>query len=861
MALAPGTKLGPYEILAPLGAGCMGEVYKARDARLGRDVAIKVSAEKFSDRFEREARAVAALNHPHICQLYDVGPDYLVMELVDGKPLPTPMPLSEALPIAIQIAEALEHAHRRGVVHRDLKPANILMTAKSGIKLLDFGLAKVGAASALTGEDETATMGMILGTPAYMSPEQWEGKPADARSDIFSFGAVLYELLTGKQAFQGATGASILASVMRDHPTGSAVLTGPVEPVLRRCLAKDPDERFQSAADLKWALENLTAAKPAAAAAVEAPFKVSKTAIVERFFLTLFFLLTAALGIAWFTQRPVEIPSLQFSLEPPPGTTYTGPYHATAISPDGTMLVFGAARSQKLPTLWVRPLDSLQARELPGTEGANGPFFSPDGRSIGFFADGKLKRIEVSGGQPQVLCDAAGEEGGDWSAEGSILFSADNVIQRVPAGGGTPQRVTMLDVSGQESMHAFPQFLEDGRTFMYFVQSPRPEVQGLYAASLDKPKGTRILAAGARSVYASRSRGNPGELLWLRGNALVAQRFDTDTLRLEGEPVPVVQDVAMVNVQGRAAFWAAPKGALVYRSGGSVSAQLAWVGRDGKATQVIRQDTGFLAHLSPDGKRVAVTRNISGNFDIWLYELDRGVLTRLTFDAAQENYPVWSPDGRQVAFASSRSGVVQLYRKDAGGAGAEERLHEGPNPETPLDWSRDGKYLLYREENPGTRGDLMILPMEGDRKPIAFAQTPFNESVGVFSPDGKWIAYTSEETGQPEVYLRASPVAAGGAGGNGAGKWQVSNGGGFIPRWRGDSKELFYRVGSFIDAAGIRVVGGRPEIDTPQTLFRAAGPSDFDVAADGQRLLMLVQSEDSDANLRVMSNWRAALKK
>ncbi|HEY4362065.1 MAG TPA: protein kinase [Bryobacteraceae bacterium] len=877
MPLAVGTKLGPYEILAPIGAGGMGEVYRAHDSRLGRDVALKVSSERFSDRFEREARAVAALNHPHICHLYDVshaesGPDYLVMELVDGKPLAVPMPLSEALPLAIQIAEALEHAHRRGVVHRDLKPANILMTTKSGIKLLDFGLAKMGAASlsahGLPAQDETATMGVVMGTPAYMSPEQWEGKPGDARSDIFSFGAVLYEMLTGKRAFEGATGASILASVMRDHPTGSAELTGPVEPVLRRCLAKDPDERFQTASDLKWALEHVGVAKAAAVEArhqevphQEAPFKVSKAAIVERFFLTLFFLLAAALGIAWFTQRPVEIPQLQFSLDPPPGTIYSGPYHATAISPDGTMIAFGAARSQKLPTLWVRALDSLEAKELPGTEDSNGPFFSPDGKSIGFFADGKLKRTEVGGGQPQVLCDAANEQGGDWGANGTILFSSDNTIQRVSAGGGMPQPVTSLDASRQESAHNFPQFLEDGQTFLYYVQSPSPATQGVYAARLDKPKGTRVLAVNARAVYAARSRGNPGELLWLRGNELVAQRFDSDTLRLDGEPVPVAPDIATTaNAQSRAAFWAAPKGPLVYRAGGASTPQLAWVGRDGKSLQVFKQDTGFGPRLSPDGKRVAVTRNVSGNFDIWLNELDRGVITRLTFDAAQENYPVWSPDGRQIAFGSSRTGVFQMYRKDAGGTGAEERLHEGPNPEIPLDWSRDGKYLLYREENPNTRADLMILPLEGERKPIPFAQTPFQESFGAFSPDGKWIAYTSEESGQAEVYLRASPVAPGGGGANAAGKVQISSGAGNVPRWRGDSKELFYRAGPFVHSAGIRVVAGRPEVEAPQT-FRATGPADFDVAADGQRLVMLAQPESSDANLRVISNWRGVLKK
>jgi eukaryotic-like serine/threonine-protein kinase len=638
-----------------------------------------------------------------------------------------------------------------------------------------------------------------------------------------------------------------------------------VDPVLRRCLAKDPDQRFQTAADLKWALENLATVRPAppepvASTAPAAPLKPSKAAIAERFFLTLFFLLTVALGIAWFTQKPAAIQSLRFSIDAPRGTSFTNPYYGVAISPDASLLVFAALHTGGNVALWLRPLDSLEARELPGTENANGPFWSPDSKSIGFFADGKLKRIEVAGGPPQVLCEASTDQGGTWNKDGTILFSTNNTIQRVAAGGGVPAPVTTPDPSRQESAHEFPQFLEDGRTFLYFVESPRSDTQGVYAASLDKSKaGGRILATAAKVLYAPRSSGKPGELLWLRGALLVAQRFDSDTLRLQGEPVPVAEDVGVGAAGARAAFWISANGTLVYRPGGATSNRLAFIGRDGKQSAPLEaQNIRPHPRLSPDGRRAALVRNVSGGSDIWLYELGRGVMTRLTFDPAEDSYPVWSPDGRQVAFASNRGGVYQLYLKDAGGAGAEERLHQGPNPEIPLDWSSDGKYLLYSEQSPTTRRDLMILPLEGGRKPIAFAQTPFDESSGAFSPDGKWIAYTSAENGRPEVYIRASPAS----GGASDGKWQVSGAGALLPRWRGDGKELFYRTAAGLDAAGIRMVAGHPEIDTPHTLFNFLGPDDYDVTPDGQRFLALVAPGGiTDANLTVVSNWPVVLKK
>jgi dipeptidyl aminopeptidase/acylaminoacyl peptidase len=423
-----------------------------------------------------------------------------------------------------------------------------------------------------------------------------------------------------------------------------------------------------------------------------------------------------------------------------------------------------------------------------------------------------------------------------------------------------PAPATTPDASRQEIGLDFPQFLEDGHTFLYFVESARSDIQGVYAANLDKPKaGVRILATAAKASYAPRTRGSPGELLWLRGQVLVAQRFDTDTLRLQGDPVPVVDDVAAGSASARAAFWISGNGTLVYRSGGASSLRLTWIGRDGKQSEALGAQNGSARpRLSPDGRRAALVRNASGGFEIWVYEFGRDAMTRLTFDAAEDSYPVWSPDGRQIAFASNRGSGYQLYRKDAGGTGVEERLHEGSNPEVPLDWSSDGKYLLYAEQNPTSRYDLMMLPLDGDRKPIAFAQTPYNEFAGAFSPDGKWIAYISDETGRPEVYLRASPVSSGAS----AGKWQVSSVGALMPRWRGDGKELYYRTPGGLDAAGIRIVGGRLEIDTPRTLLHFLGPNDFDVTADGQRFLALVSPGGStDSNLTVVSNWPAALKK
>jgi eukaryotic-like serine/threonine-protein kinase len=864
MPLSVGEKLGPYEILAPIGAGGMGEVYRARDPRLNRDVAIKVSAAQFSERFEREAKAIAALNHPNICQIYDVGPNYLVMEFIEGQSPKGPMPLEEALRIARQIADALEAAHEKGITHRDLKPGNIKIKPDGTVKVLDFGLAKVTAGTASSGENSpTLTIGMtqagmILGTAAYMAPEQARGKESvDRRADIWAFGVVLYELLTGKRLFDGEDVGEILAKVIRDEPDLSSV-PAQVRPLLKRCLEKDPKKRLRDIGDV-WLL---LADTPAESAPVSSKTTSRLGGLTGIAVAVLAVALAVVSWIAYSLMRSTPPPlASQFTVVAPPETAFTNTFAATAVSPDGRYLVFGARRGSATPSLWLRPLDSLAAHPLPGTEGANFPFWSPDSKSIAFFADGKLKRVEPAGGAPLVLCDAgepAGSSvGGTWNRDGIILFGGTDGLRRVPASGGQPVPLTKTDASRQEAGHGYPQFLPDGKRFLYFIQSGNPNTQGVYAGSLDRPQErVQVIRTDAKAIYTQPVAGRSGYLLWLREQTLLAQRFDPGKLLLEGDPAPVAEEIA-VNAPQRAAFWMSDAGLLVYRNGGAGSQKLSWMSRDGKRTEQGGMDIYNSLRLSPDGRRVAFGRGLT-TANIWLLEFARSVLTRLTFGTKADSNPVWSPDGRQIAFSSNRSGVLQIYRKDAGGGGQEEQLTSGPNDKYVTDWSRDGKYLLYSQSDPKTSLDLWALPLDGDRKPVPVLQSPFLEYGGQFSPDGKWIAYDSNESGRTDVYIRAFPSSPG--------KWQVSNRGGGIPRWRADGKELFYVSSDFkMMAVTIRASAASVEADTPRELFAAlvAGLiSPYDVAADGQRFLLMERPEAQGgaSPLTVVLNWQAGLR-
>jgi Tol biopolymer transport system component/predicted Ser/Thr protein kinase len=828
MPLYVGDKLGPYEILAPLGAGGMGDVWKARDSRLDRIVAIKTSKEKFTERFEREARSIAALNHPHICTLYDVGPDYLVMEYVEGDQLKGPLPLPLALNYGGQICEALEAAHKKGITHRDLKPGNILVT-KLGVKLLDFGLARVDS------PDATVTMAAV-GTPAYMPPEQWEGKPGDARSDIYSLGCVLYEMLTGKHVPQ------------QERPTLDSIAA---ESVVEKCLRKDPDERWQSARDVRHALE-----MPVVGAVARSgkPWAWIATA-------TLSVLIAAAL-VLWWRQSPAERSPIHFQVNPPPGAEFPSGIGGggSAISSDGRALAF-VALSGGIPRLWVKPLDSVNARELAGTDGADFPFWSPDGRSLGFFAGGKLKRIETAGGPPVVVADAVAR-GGSWGSDGTILFTPTYVsgLYRVPASGGGAASVTAIDVSRNETSHRWPQFLPGGRQFLYYVQSANPRTRGVYLGSLDRhTQGARLVESAAAGLYAPPHSGHPGYLLWLRENTLLAQPFDPTRAQFHGEARAVTgaEKVSFGTGINAAFASASDEGSILFRSGDERD-QLTWFNREGKSEGTVGEPGLHIGlRISPDGKSVAIAvRAPSGVPDIWRMDLVRGSASRLTFDGLGYTM-AWSPDGQRIVYSAIAS---TLYETGSNGAGSARAILQAPHDVFVADWSPDGRYLLYQEQSTETLGDLWLLPATGDRKPVLYLKTAFNDANAQFSPDGKWVAYNSDETGRDEVYVQSFPAVGA--------KFPVSTNGGDFARWRPDQKELFYRaLDGKLMAVAVRPGGQGVEFGLPVALMPIRPPAGatasypYDIARDGRILALARVAGEAPTPLTVIVNWQASLKK
>jgi len=889
LTLAAGSRLGPYEILAPLGAGGMGEVWRARDTRLERTVAIKVLPQHLSaspevrQRFEREAKTISQLSHPHICALYDVGREgdveYLVMEYLEGETLSErlakgALTLEQTLRYGMDIAEALDKAHRQGIVHRDLKPGNMMLT-KSGVKLLDFGLAKamapVESKSGLTslptvaGSPNLTQEGTILGTFQYMAPEQLEGKETDGRTDIFALGAVLYEMATGRKAFSGTSQASLISSIMKEDPAPISSIQPMAPPTLDRvvktCLAKDPEDRWQSAGDvgkeLKWVGEG------SVAAAATVPTVVASRLRGER--LLLWASLLVAVGALVFSvlRRQSSAPPrrIRFTIPLPEGTVF-GSYAdagTLALSPDARHLAFTAVRPGGRSSLWIRDLETLVPRALAGTEGAELPFWSPDSRSVAFFAGGVLKRMDVSGGPPQTICDAPSPYGGSWNSEGVIVFSPDSnrPLLRVAAAGGTPVAATNL-VPG-ELGHYWPSFLPDGRHCLLLVESEKgsPDIQ---VATLGKAERVHVAAAESGASYAA-----PGFLLFVRERALTAQRFDSKSLRLQGDPTPIAEHVGRMGGAGPtryAPFSTSANGVLAHGVAAAISSQIGWFDRQGKSVGTVGSAGDYAdPELSADGKRLAVCRDDprTGTPDIWILDTSRGTFSRLTFHPRWEVYPVWSPDASRLAFSWDKEGNNEIYLKPAGG-GPEERIWKDPRSGYPLDWSSDGRFLIIAVSDPKTRSDLWMLPLEGSRTPKPLLQTPFNESEARVSPDGRFLAYTSDESGRPEVYVQPFPSLSD--------KWQVSSQGGTKARWRRDGKELFYLADDGM-LMSVDLKTGSFDASVPRPLFQTRTPrvdfpgfhSLYDVTPDGQRFLVVSEPEGrSSPPITIVLDWTAGLK-
>jgi Tol biopolymer transport system component/predicted Ser/Thr protein kinase len=864
----------------------MGEVYKARDTRLERTVAVKVLAahlstsEETRQRFEREAKTISQFSHPHICALHDVGregdTDYLVMEYLEGESLADrlgkgPLPTEQVLRYGIEIADALDKAHRQGIVHRDLKPGNVMLT-KSGVKLLDFGLAKplttagarpVSGASVLATEAQVSQplteRGTILGTFQYMAPEQLEGGEADGRSDIFAFGAVLYEMATGKKAFSGKSQASLIGSILRDDPPSISEAAPMVPPALNRvvktCLAKDPEDRFQTAHDAKLQLEWI--AEGGSQAGLPAPL-VARRKNREKlaWAVAAVGILAAAVATFGYVRRAPSPPLMaRFDIAPPEDLTSID---TPRVSPDGRLIAFNATDSAGKTRIWVRPLNALSARALEGTDGTTRPFWSPDSKFLAFFAEGKLKKVDIAGGPPTKICDAPSGADGSWSSEGVILFDGvtGDPIQRVSAAGGTPVVEVKPDPSRKEAQVAWPAFLPDGKHFLYTAMGQKPEDSLFRIGSLGSSESRPVAPAQTLITYAP-----PGYLLFVRDKTLVAQRFDLKSLKTSGEPAPIAEKIGTDSV-GLARFSVSLNGVLAYRSGDS-GTRLLWLDRGGKELEMAGGigDYGNPA-LSRQGDRLVFNASDArtGKLDVWVRDLARGVNSRFTFGEAGLNFaPMWSPDGSQIVFTSETGDTSSLIVKPSTGQGEEKVLLKSNEGRViASDWSRDGKLLAYSLRTKGG-WDALVLPASGDGKPIPIARTPFNEIWPAFSPDGRFVVYQSNESGRPEIYVQTFP--------NASGKWQVSTAGGADPSWRSDGKEIFYRAP---DQKLMEVdvqTGETFQAGIPRSLFLARIPpgasrNRYVASADGQRFLFVAPlGRESMTPTTVVLNWFAELAK
>jgi eukaryotic-like serine/threonine-protein kinase len=902
MALAAGTKLGPYEIVSPLGAGGMGEVYRARDTRIDRTVAVKILPAHLAakpealERFQREARAISQLSHANICQLYDLGEQdgihYIVMEYLEGETLAARLtkgrlPLEQVLRYGAEIAEGLDQAHRTGVVHRDLKPGNIMLT-RTGAKLMDFGLAKTSAPLMPQSSGLSATMtspnishpltaeGTVIGTFQYMSPEQVEGKEADARSDIFSFGTVLYEMATGKRAFAGKSQVSVASAILEREPdpiTASQPLAPPaLQHVVQGALMKDPESRWQSAADIARQLRWISSADSSSNAARpvlphrkwgERAWWAAAVAV----------LLGSLFWLAFFTRPHPRVVRAYVTPPPEAAFDFVGDFSGPPVlSPDGTQVAFAARGPKERNSIWVRKLDSASAEKLPGTDGAFALFWSADGKFIGFFADSKLRKISASGGPVTILADAPNARGGAWNRDNMIVYAPDyrDSLWKISAASGTPVRVTKLDPS-KHTTHRWPSFLPDGKHFLFFATNHaggHREENGIYLGSLESEASQLVLATDAAGLYSS------GYLLFHQQSALMAQKFDPVRGTLSGEPMALANDVQQDSGTFRTVFTVADSGVLLYEPGsesGLGDTDLLWMDRNGKVLSHIADRSSYRGgQLSPDGKRLAISVG-NPKQDIWIFDLEHGSRTRLTFDDATHFMPSWSADGQRVAYTSQMGATVMsgttLHAKQASGGGQDElllALKDATGIPVSLfwpQWSPDGRYLVYMQQSGPTGASVWAIPTSGEAKPQLLIKPESSSGKVTFvriSPDGRWLAYSANDGGREEVYVTSFP--------NSNGRWQISREGGTAPIWGKDQKKIYFvGLDAHLYSVDVGAQAGNFKVGNSEALFEVrsifAFGFPFDVRPDGQRFMVLTQPEGTASPMMLVLNWTAELNK